>query len=123
MKTKQKLILGCALTVTLVAPLAASAAAVAIAASDTPTAATVASGDLGGFVTSQFFFTPSRSVAVKADGTATMVAVQAGTNRGSRRFGGSSNGGSVKECGTGSEVTPGTSVASPTTTATSDGCI
>jgi hypothetical protein len=122
MQTKQKVILGCTLAVTLIAPLT-TYAAVTIAASDTPSATTVTAGtaSLGGFTTSDFQFTPSRSVAVKADGSTTTVAVQTGTNRGSRRFGGSSNGGSVKECGA-SEATPGTSVAAPTVTATSTGC-
>ena len=121
MQTKQKVILGCALAVTLVAPLTATAA-VAVTALDAPVAVVVGTADLGGFNTAVFSFTPSRSVALKADGNATTVAVQSGTNRGSRRFGGSSNGGSVKECGA-SEATPATSLGTITVTPTSTGCI
>ena len=121
MQTKQKVILGCALAVTLVAPLTATAL-VTVTASDTPVAKTVSIADLNGFNTAQFLFTPSRSVALKADGNATTVAVQSGTDRGSRRFGGSSNGGSVKECGA-SEATPATSLGTITVTPTSTGCV
>ena len=122
MQTKQKVILGCAVAITLAAPMAH--AAVTIAATETPAAATVvggASGGLGGFTVSDFVFQQSRNVAVYADGNATAVAVSTASTKGRQTFGGSSNGGSVAAC-------QSTSVASPaplsalTLTAAGTGC-
>jgi hypothetical protein len=122
MQTKQKVILGCTLAVTLVAPMASSFAAVSIAAQDVTVSATTVTGGTGGglsgYNNSTFTFTPSRSVAMNANGNATDVAVSAASTKGRQSFGGSSTGGSVRQCET-------TSVSSPTpkaATAGSDGC-
>ncbi len=121
MEFKQKAILGCTLAITLVTPLAGNAA-VSIAAQDTTVTATTVTGgsggSLGGYNASDFTFTPSRSVALNANGNSTDIAVSTASTKGRQSFGGSSTGGGVKQCET-------TSVSAPTpktATAGNDGC-
>jgi hypothetical protein len=121
MQTKQKIVLGCALAVTLVSPLT-STHALSIAPQDVSVSATTVTGGtgggLGGYNNSTFSFTPSRSVALQANGNPTDVAVSAASTKGRQTFGGSSSGGGVRQCET-------TSVSAPTpkaATATGDGC-
>nr|MBA2689647.1 hypothetical protein [Burkholderiales bacterium] len=102
MQTKQKVILGCTLAITLAAPMAQGA--VTVTQSDAPVAVTVSGGTaaLGGFNNSMFTFQASRNVALYADGNPTTVAVNAAALKGRQTFGGSSNGGSVAQCETAS---------------------
>src|SRR4030095_8088643 len=103
MQTKQKVILGCTLAVTLVSPLT-SVQALSIASQDVSVTATTVTGgspgSLGGYTNSTFTFLPSRSVALNANGNPTDVAVSAASTKGRQTFGGSSTGGSVRQCET-----------------------
>ena len=74
---------------------------------------------------SAFTFVPSANVGViyNCDAAGTIIAVNSGNTKGKYSYGGSSNGGSVKQCGT----TPvsssnGYSAAIATVTTTTDGC-
>jgi hypothetical protein len=104
----------------------ASQANAAIAPSDTPAATTIDNTACAMVsVNSSFQFTASRNVGVgfACDVGGTIVAVNAGNIKGKYVYGGSSNGGSVKQCGTTAvSATNGYSVAAPAVTATSDGC-
>ena len=104
----------------------ASAAAVAIAPLPAPTAATVNNAGCAMVsVNSTFTFTPSANVGVayNCDVAGTIVAVNTGNTKGKYSYGGSSNGGSVKQCGT-TAVDPlkGYAVLAPAILVTSDGC-
>ena len=74
---------------------------------------------------SAFTFTPSANVGVAyaCDAAGTIVAVNSGNTKGKYTYGGSSNGGSVHQCGT-TAVVPATgySVVAPAVLVTSDGC-
>ena len=76
-------------------------------------------------VNSTFIFTPSANVGVayNCDAAGTIVAVNTGNTKGKYTYGGSSNGGSVHQCGT-TPVVPATgySVPAPAVLVTSDGC-
>ena len=76
-------------------------------------------------VNSTFTFTPSANVGVayNCDVAGTIVAVNTGNTKGKYSYGGSSNGGSVKQCGTTVvNATLGYAVPAPTVTTASDGC-
>ena len=76
-------------------------------------------------VNSAFTFTPSANVGVayNCDAAGTIIAVNSGNTKGKYTYGGSSNGGSVKQCGTTAvSTTNGYGVAAPAVLVTSDGC-
>ena len=107
----------------------ASAAAVVIAPLDIPAAAAVnnAGCTMVG-AGSPFTFTPSRNVGVayNCDTAGTVVAVNTGNTKGKYTYGGSSNGGSVTQCGGATPVavsiTTGYTIIAPAVTTTSNGC-
>lgn len=74
--------------------------------------------------TSPFQFTPSKNVGVAYNCDTTAVAVNTGNIKGKFTYGGSSNGGSVKQCSTGTtadvDTTNGYTVAAPDPT--KNGC-
>jgi hypothetical protein len=78
--------------------ISAQAAPTTIAAADNPTSSTVAAAALGGYVVNAFNFTPSRGVALSADGGPTAMGVSTANTKGRSMFGGSSQGGSVQLC-------------------------
>ena len=92
-----------------------------IAPLDSPVSVAVASADCNMVSTnSTFNFTPSRNVGLTWACNTTAVAVNAGNTKGKYVYGGSSNGGSVKQCGT---TTASTSTGySATPAVTADGC-
>lgn len=72
---------------------------------------------------SAFTFTASRNVGLAYDCDTVTVVVQSGNTKGKYVYGGSSNGGSVKQCGTTSVSTSTGYASAPTLTATpADGC-
>ena len=106
--------------------IAMPASAVTIAPAAAPTAATVNNAGCAMVsVNSAFTFTPSANVGVayNCDAAGTIVAVNSGNTKGKYSYGGSSNGGSVKQCGTTVvNATLGYAVPAPTVTTASDGC-
>ena len=97
-----------------IAPLAAPAAATV----DNTACAMVS-------LNSTFTFTPSANVGVAyaCNVAGTIVAVNSGNTKGKYSYGGTSNGGSVKQCGTTVvNATLGYAVPAPTVTTASDGC-
>ena len=104
----------------------ASAAAVVIAPAAAPTAATVNNAGCAMVsVNSTFTFVPSANVGIiyNCDVAGTIVAVNSGNTKGKYSYGGSSNGGSVKQCGTTAvSATNGYTAAIATVTTASDGC-
>ncbi|MDK2124748.1 hypothetical protein [Parachitinimonas caeni] len=92
-------------------------AEVSIEAADTTRDATWAVSE-GGFVTHAFTFKVSNNVGLQAKDSETAVAVQAANIKGTRIFGGSSNGGGVKDCSNASIDKPSPSMPSPA----EDGC-
>ena len=105
---------------------ASAAAAVSpIAPADPSVTGTIATAECPMVAaTSTFNLTPSRNVGMTYTCSATAIAVNAGNKKGKYTYGGSSNGGSVTQCGgtTPVAVDPanGYTVAAPT--ATLDGC-
>ncbi len=70
------------------------------------------------FVQNAFTFKLSNNVALNANDSPTAVAVSTASTKGTRAFGGSSNGGGVRDCDGSSAATPAPRPA----TATGDGC-
>ncbi|MDK2123220.1 hypothetical protein [Parachitinimonas caeni] len=95
----------------------ANATAVSAAASATGAVATftvpTGTASAGGFVTNSFTFKLSNNVSLAAQDSSTAVAVSSASTKGTRVFGGSSNGGGIKDCS-------GSSVANPAPKATPD---
>lgn len=123
MKVKTKKIVQIGLhSVVLATSIAAQAAGGTISPSDTPTAATVSAAQCDMVsLNSSFQFTPSRNVGLAWNCNPTSVAVNAGNIKGKFTYGGSSNGGSVKQCTTTAvSTTNGYTVAAPDVT--KDGC-
>ena len=105
----------------------AQAGAVTVAPADPATATTVTSAAASCpmiSASSTFVFTPSKNVGVAFTCDATAIAVNSGNIKGKYTYGGSSNGGSVAQCGGGTPVavnaTTGYAVAAPVVTG--DGC-
>lgn len=70
------------------------------------------------FVQNAFTFKLSNNVALNAQDGPTSVAVSTASSKGTRAFGGSSNGGGVRDCDGSSKATPSPYAA----VATGDGC-
>lgn len=95
-----------------------AAQAASISPSASATVRDVTSGEAGGYVLEAFKLNLSANVSLAYDGNATAVAVKSASQKGMHTFGGTSNGGSVKQC-------EATSLASPTASLSvdlSDGC-
>lgn len=74
----------------------AASAAQDFAANSTTALAYTATANM--FVTNTFSFKLSKDVAMKTDEDATSIAVNAANQKGTRTFGGTSNGGGIKDC-------------------------
>ncbi|MDK2123221.1 hypothetical protein [Parachitinimonas caeni] len=96
---------------------AGTANALSVAANATGTLGTW-SVTAGNFVQNAFTFKLSNNVALIALDSPTAVAVSTASTKGTRAFGGSSNGGGVRDCDGSSVATPAPKAA----TATGDGC-
>ncbi len=110
-QTTQKVVLGCALAITLVGAMAPAHAAVSITADTAaPTVITgssgvVGGGSLSGYTRSDFSVSLSKSVALTADGNDTILVASTSNKKGMHTFGASSNGGKVQQCEEGSLAT------------------
>jgi hypothetical protein len=108
MKTTQKVILGCAMAVTMVSGFANAADVNLVAVtSDSaakldPTADTVTSGAYNGLVQTNFVFTRSRNVKINsiANVAGTGVAITSASAKGRNTFFANSGGSSAAVCGT-----------------------
>jgi len=102
--------------------VATSANAITIAPSSAGSTATVVNGSCGMVsANSGFNFVTSANVGVAYICDPTSVAVQAGNQKGKFVFGGGSQGGSVKQCGT-TAVDTSTGYKATPGSATTDGC-
>jgi hypothetical protein len=107
-QTTQKVVLGCALAITLVGAMAPAHASVitigedlaATASANTITGnlGTAGAGSLGGYNRGTFVVSLSKSVALTADGNDTMMAASTSNKKGMHVFGASTNGGKVQQC-------------------------
>ncbi|MFC4160922.1 hypothetical protein [Chitinimonas lacunae] len=97
----------------------ANAAATTITASTKAQTADVATSAAGGYVLEAFKLNLSANVALSYDGDTTAVGVKTGSAKGMHTFGGSSNGGSVKQCEAASIASPNSST---TNVSISAGC-
>jgi hypothetical protein len=120
MKVKTKKIVQLGLHSVILATALSAGAATSISASDTPGVTTVSNSDCAVVNTaSPFAFTPSRAVGLAWACDAATVAVNSGNTRGKFSYGGSSNGGSVKQCGSSVSTSNGFAL---TPNVTGDGC-
>jgi hypothetical protein len=108
-----------------VAQASAAAATSPIIAADPSVTGTVSSTECPMVAqTSTFNLTPSRNVGLAYTCSTTAIAVNSGNKKGKYTYGGSSNGGSVTQCGGATPVavdtTNGYTVAAPDST--KDGC-
>ena len=89
-----------------------------------PTASTISNGSCAMVgPNSAFSFTPSKNVGLAYNCDTVTVVVQSGNTKGKYVYGGSSNGGSVKQCGSTSvSTTNGYASGTLTLSATADGC-
>jgi hypothetical protein len=123
----QKIILGCAMAITLIGQAHAAAPTVNIKADQatatvvTGSAGVTGAGDLSGYTRSNFGVSLSKSVALVAAGSDTVVAANAANKKGMHTFGASSNGGSVRQCEEPSVATP-TVMAALDVSITATGC-
>ena len=120
MKVKTKKIVQLGLHSVVLATALSASAATSISASETPGITTISNTDCAMVTTaSPFAFTASRSVGLAWACDTTAVAVNAGNTKGKFSYGGSSNGGSVKQCGSSVSTTNGFAL---TPNVTGDGC-
>jgi hypothetical protein len=108
-----------------VAQASAAAATSPIIAADPAVTGTISQTECNMVAaTSTFTLTPSRNVGLGYTCSNTAIAVNSGNKKGKYTYGGSSNGGSVTQCGNGTPVavdaTNGYTVAAPVSTG--DGC-
>ncbi|QDQ26273.1 hypothetical protein FNU76_07810 [Chitinimonas arctica] len=96
-KSTELVVVGGMLALSLISSYA-DAAAVVISDSPTSQTATVATASAGGYVLEEFRLNLSANVKLAYDGDGQAVAVKTGNKKGMHTFGGSSNGGSVKQC-------------------------
>ncbi|MGQ5524753.1 hypothetical protein ACUHMQ_16035 [Chitinimonas sp. PSY-7] len=94
-KTTEVVVMGSMLALTLAAPLNAHAAETKIAATTKAKTETVGTGT---YVLEPFTLNISANVAMSYDSDATRVAVTTANEKGMHTFGGTSNGGSVRQC-------------------------
>jgi len=96
-KGTELVVMGGVLALSLAAPFAeaGTAASTGVATAST---ATVTTGAAGSYVLEGFNLNISANVALSYDGNTTAVGVKSGSLKGMHTFGGSSNGGSVKQC-------------------------
>ena len=108
---KHVVVAGGVLAISLMTPMMADAASVAITSAASAQSVAVTSGAAGGYVVSDFNLNVSAHTSLAYDGNTTAVGVKAANSKGMHTFGGSSNGGSVKACETTSVATPSVSTA------------
>ena len=122
MKVKTKKIVQIGLhSVVLATSVAAYAVSGTVSPSDTPAAASITSASCDMVSqNSPFSFTASRNVGLAWNCSQTGVAVNSGNTKGKFSYGGSSNGGSVKQCSSSVSTTNG--YAATPGSSTGDGC-
>ncbi|GLS04045.1 hypothetical protein GCM10007860_11910 [Chitiniphilus shinanonensis] len=97
-KVQAALIAGGVLAISMASNAYAAPCGGDVAATGTPQTCDVSSGDANGYVSEAFKLNISANVALKYDGSPTVVAVTSANTKGMHTFGGSSQGGAVAAC-------------------------